>query len=53
MMAPRIRRAREEPVRLATLLRSGHPESAGTELAISDWFWEEILIQRELSIPWG
>jgi len=48
MMDRRIRRAREEQVRLAALLRSGHPESEGIELAISDWFWEEMLVQREL-----
>ena len=47
MMDPRIQRAREEQIRLAALLQSGHPESEGIELAISDWFWEEMLVQRE------
>ena len=46
MMDPRIQRAREEQIRLAALLQSGHPESEGIELAISDWFWEEMLVQR-------
>jgi hypothetical protein len=48
MMDPRIQRAREEQVRLAALLQAGHPESVGIELAICDWFWEEMLIEREL-----
>jgi len=48
MINPRIQKAREEQIRLAALLQSGHPESEGIELAISDWFWEEMLVQREL-----
>ena len=52
-MDPRIRRARDEQVRLVALLKSGHPESEGIELAISDWFCEEMMILRELSIRTG
>ena len=44
----RIERARAEQTRLAELLRDGHPDKRGIELAISDWFWEELLLQEEL-----
>ena len=53
MMDSRIRRAREEQVRLAALLQCCHPESDGIKLAISDWVWEEMLIQKELSVSTG
>ena len=52
-MDSRIRRAREEQVRLAALLQCCHPESDGIKLAISDWVWEEMLIQKELSVSTG
>ena len=45
----RIERARAEQTRLAELLRDGHPDEGGIELAISDWLWEELLLQEELS----
>jgi hypothetical protein len=48
MMDPRICKAREEQIRLPALHRSGHLESEGIEQAICDWFWEEMLVQREL-----
>jgi hypothetical protein len=44
----RIGRARAEQTRLAELLRDGHPDKRGIELAISDWVWEELLLQEEL-----
>ena len=45
----RSERARAEQTRLAELLRDGHPDKRGIELAISDWFWEELLLQKELA----
>jgi hypothetical protein len=45
----RIERSRAEQTRLAGLLRDGHPDKRGIELAISDWFWEELLLQKELA----
>ena len=51
MMDARIQRAREGQIRLVELLRSGHPERHGIELAICDWFWEEMLAHEELSTP--
>ena len=42
-----IERARAEQTRLAELLRDGHPDKCGIELAISDWVWEELLFQEE------
>jgi hypothetical protein len=45
----RIERARAEQTRLAKLLRDGHSDKRGIELAISDWIWEELLLQEELS----
>jgi hypothetical protein len=47
MIDPRVQRAREEQIRLVELLKSGHPERQGIELAICDWFWEEMGIERE------
>jgi hypothetical protein len=44
----RIERVRAEQTRLAELLRDGHPDKRGIELAISDWVWEELLLQEEL-----
>lgn len=44
----RIKRARAEQTRLAELLRDRHPDKRGIELAISDWFWEELLLQKKL-----
>jgi len=44
----RIERARAEQTSLAELLRDGHPDKHGIELAISDWVWEELLLQEEL-----
>ena len=46
----RIERARAEQTSLAALLRDGHPDKRGIELAISDWFWEELLLQEELEL---
>ena len=48
MIDAHIQRAREEQVKLVALLQSGHPDRRGIELAICDWFWEEMLVQREL-----
>ena len=44
----RIERARAEQTRLAELLRDRHPDKRGIELTISDWFWEELLLQKKL-----
>jgi hypothetical protein len=46
----RIERSRAEQMRLANLLRQGHPDKRGIELAISDWIWEELLLQEELNL---
>ena len=45
----RIDRSRVEQTRLAELLRDGHPDICGIELAISDRLWEEWLLQKGLS----
>ena len=45
----RIERSRAEQTRLAELLRDGHPDICGIELAISDRLWEEWLLQEGLS----
>lgn len=49
-MDPRIRRTREEQKELVALLESGHPDQRGLMQAIDDWFWAEMLIQKELSV---
>jgi hypothetical protein len=49
-MHPEIARARAEQVRLAALLQTGHPDRYGIRLAITDWFWEELLIDAELTL---
>jgi hypothetical protein len=49
-MHPAIARARSEQLRLAALLKAGHPEREGIMLAISDWFREELLIEAELTL---
>ena len=53
MTDPRLDRARDEQIRLAALLQSGHPDREGITLTISDWFWEEVLIERELDVAAG
>ena len=44
----RIERARVEQTRLAKLLCDGQSDKRGIELAISDWIWEELLLQDKL-----
>ena len=53
MTHPEIARARAEQAALVALLKSGHPDREGIILAISDWFWEELLIERELGVSVG
>ena len=43
-----IARCRAEQIRLAGTFRQDHPESRAIELAISDWFRAELLLERLL-----
>jgi hypothetical protein len=43
-----IGKVRAEQAKLVSLLKAGHSDRGGIMLAIEDWFWEELLIEKEL-----
>ena len=43
-----IARCRSEQIHLARKYRQDHPERKGIEIAISDWFREELLLEKQL-----
>jgi hypothetical protein len=47
MIAADVQRCRDEQIRCARGLLTGHPEQHGLRMGLADWMAEEILIEAE------